>query len=59
VNFHNLIFAPDPKQTCPNLLKRSNLPYGRFADITKSQQSEDALQLARQRFHPPGDGLVA
>jgi hypothetical protein len=36
------------KHACPKLLKRSNLPYGRFANIAKSQQSEDALQLARQ-----------
>jgi hypothetical protein len=40
------------------LLKRSNLPYGQSADIASHPQSEDALQLARQRFHPPDDGLV-
>jgi hypothetical protein len=40
------------------LLKRSTLAYGKSADTAKSQQSQDALQLARQRFHPPDDGLV-
>ena len=34
-------------------------PMATHADIAGDQQSEDALQLARQRFHPPDDGLVA
>jgi hypothetical protein len=52
------LFTPRQKRACVELLKTSNLAYDKFADIPGHPQSEDALQLARQRFHPPDDGLV-
>jgi len=39
----------------PELSERNNLPYGRYADIANHPQSQDALQLARERFHPADD----
>jgi hypothetical protein len=52
------LFTPRQKRACVKLLKRSTLAYGKSADPAGPPRSEDALQLARQRFHPPDNGLV-
>jgi hypothetical protein len=52
------LFTPRQKRACVKLLKRSTLACGKSTDIAGHPQSEDALQLARQRFHPRDDGPV-
>jgi hypothetical protein len=54
----NKVVKLGQKQACPKLLETSKLTYGKAADIAGHPQSEDAFQLARQRFHPPDNGLV-
>jgi len=48
------MFTPRQKLACVKLLKRSNLVYGKSADIAGDPESEDALQLARSVISSAG-----
>jgi len=47
-----------PKTGLREAFEKKQSAYDKSADIAGHPQSEDALQLARQRFHPPDDGPV-